>query len=104
MSNNTTTETRNSESQHFIITLQGQAMHVTFEPHYFADYGHVEFTSPYAPRRRILVSGTGYRSHFAPMHKIESYPDIETYAKELAIALMSIKPCEENEDQLNLFD
>ncbi|MHC5853564.1 hypothetical protein [Nostoc sp.] len=92
------------QGQHFTLTLHGQVMKVTFHPYRFANYGHIEFKSPYTPPRRIPVRETGYRSHFVPMHEIEEYADIESCAREMAIALMNARPQEEPEErQLTLF-
>ena len=77
-------------------------MRVTFTPYRFANYGHLEFSSPDQLPRRILVSETGYRSHFAPMHEIEEAPNVEAYAQALAIALMDATAHDEN--QGDLFD
>ncbi len=74
-------------------------------------YGHFEFTSPHEPRRRIIISETGYRSHFSPMFEIEEAPGLEAYAHALALGILRQKPApawdgeEEGEEpaQLGLF-
>jgi hypothetical protein len=40
-----------------------------------------EFRSPHKPARRIPVSETGYRSHFADMSEIEDAASPEDYAR-----------------------
>jgi len=94
----------------FTLRIDSQDMLVHYRPRYFAtaDYAHFEFTSPHEPRRRIPVSETGYHSHFAPMHEIEAAPNVETYARAVALAIMGAKPCEDDDefertDQLTLF-
>ena len=94
----------------FTLTIDAQDMVVYYRPRYFvtADYAHFEFTSPHEPRRRIPVSETGYRSHFAPMHEIEAAPSVEEYARAVALALMraNSSPDDEGEEegsQLALF-
>ena len=46
-----------------------------------ADTGHFEFRSPHQPPRRIPVSETGYRSHFAAMDDIEATDSPQEYAR-----------------------
>jgi len=95
----------------FTLTIEAQQMTVRYRPNYFvtAGYAHFEFTSPHEPPRRIPVSETGYRSHFSPMHEIEAAPNVEEYARALAMAIMGAKssPDDEGEDaqenQLTLF-
>jgi hypothetical protein len=65
-------------------------MLVSFEPNWTGGdfpYGHFEFRSPFDPPRRILVSETGYRSHFAPMAEIASYESPEEFARAFAMAV-----------------
>ncbi len=95
---------------HFTLTIEAQEMLVHYRPRYFAtaDYAHFEFTSPHEPRRRIPVSETGYRSHFAPMWEIEAAPSVEEYARAVALAIMGAKSSpdddgEEEGGQLALF-
>jgi hypothetical protein len=85
-------------------------MLVSYEPNYFSGefpYGHFEFRSPRKPPRRIPVSETGYRSHFAPMAEIKAAPSPEDYARSVALALIGREPSDAgNEDssgQLALF-
>ena len=44
-------------------------MIVTYQPNWTTDVGRFEFRSPDEPPRRIPVSETGYRSHFASMSR-----------------------------------
>lgn len=67
----------------FRLVFEGQEMLVAYEP-YWSDgefaVGHFEFRSPYEPSRRIPVSETGYRSHFAAMSDIDGCESAEQYA------------------------
>jgi hypothetical protein len=76
----------------FRLVVEAQEMIVSYEPNWsegeFA-CGHFEFRSPHEPPRRIPVSETGYRSHFAPMAEIESYTDPEQYARAFVLACLS---------------
>jgi hypothetical protein len=91
--------------QSFSLTFDSQQMSVTFTPYRFSNYGHIEFRSPHMPPRRIPVSETGYRSHFAPMDEIEEAPNLETYAEALARALISQgRKRQDDESQFGLFD
>ena len=66
-------------------------MIVSYEPNWsdgeFA-CGHFEFRSPHEPPRRIPLSETGYRSHFAPMSEIAQYAKPEDYALEFVRACL----------------
>jgi hypothetical protein len=46
-----------------------------------ADTGHFEFRSPHEPPRRIPISETGYRSHFAPMDDVEASTSPQEYMR-----------------------
>ncbi len=95
-----------TQEQSFTISIDGQEMHVCFHPNKFGDYGHFEFSSPHQPKRRIIVSETGYRSHFTPMWAIEEAPDVSTYAHELARVLARQKGRAQDDEepaQLGLF-
>jgi hypothetical protein len=94
----------------FTLTIDAQDIMVRYRPRYFvaADYAHFEFTSPHEPKRRIPISETGYRSHFSPMHEIETAPSVEEYARALVLGLMGMKSepedvGEEEAQQLALF-
>src|SRR5665213_1939001 len=93
----------------FTLMIDGQEIVVHYWPRYFiaADYAHFEFTSPHKPRRRIPVSETGYLSHFSPMHEVEAAPSVEAYARAVALALLTAKKSdmddEETGSQLDLF-
>jgi len=92
----------------FSLTIDAQEMTVRYHPYWtkgIAPYGHFEFRSPHDPRRRILVSETGYRSYFAPMHEIEAAPSVEEFARMVALALVAQEASRSAEapDQLPLF-
>jgi len=91
----------------FPITVNDQKMNVSYTPNCFANYGHFEFRSPYQPRQRILISETGYRSHFAPMWHIEEFGYLHEYAIEIVNALLkgskANEETEEESQQIALF-
>ncbi len=92
----------------FPLTIDGQEMVVRYVPNYSTIFpvGHFEFHSPHQPSRRIPVSATGYRSHFAPMPHIEAAPSPQAYAHALALAIIhenSTRTQEEDSEQLSLF-
>jgi hypothetical protein len=108
----TDTENRSDRQQEitFTLTIDAQEMRVRYRPDYFTSvgYAHFEFTSPHEPKRRIPVSETGYRSHFAPMWEIRAAPSVEDYARAVALMLMQRKPEPDDDDtdepqQLALF-
>jgi hypothetical protein len=80
-------------------------MLVDYQPHWMDDTGHFEFRSPHEPPRRIPVSETGYRSHFAPMEDVEAATSPQDYARDVVHALLrSRQPARsEDRDQLPLF-
>jgi hypothetical protein len=94
----------------FRLVIEGQEMLVTYEP-YWSDgefaVGHFEFRSPFEPRRRIPVSETGYRSHFAAMPDIEACESAELYARLFVEAVLDrggkAGMQEKQTGQLNLF-
>jgi hypothetical protein len=95
----------------FTIVIDGQEILVCYQPDWacYPDLclrnGLFEFRSPHLPRRRIPVSETGYRCHYAPMDDVEACASAEDYARELAVWLVHHKdPSEDAEDeQLSLF-
>ena len=92
----------------FRLVIEAQEMIVTFEPNWsegeFA-FGHFEFRSPHEPPRRIPVSETGYRSHFAPMDEVRAAASPKDYARELVLASISqtAKGAKSDDRQLPLF-
>jgi hypothetical protein len=94
----------------FRLTIEGQEMLVSYKPDYFGGefaQGHFEFRSPHKPPRRIVVSETGYLSHFAPMAEVGSCGGPETFVREFVDAILNrtrkIKLGKQNNDQLSLF-
>jgi hypothetical protein len=94
----------------FSLVVEAQEMRVTYVPYYLGGddpYGHFEFRSPHEPPRRIPVSETGYRSHFAPMAEIEAATSPEDYARAVALAIIGGKPPSDTDEdsggQLALF-
>lgn len=94
----------------FRLVVDAQEMLVSYEPNWSSGefaFGHFEFRSPYDPPRRIIVSETGYRSHFAPMADIKASASPEDYAREIVRAVIDDdkkrkRPASEQE-QLSLF-
>ncbi len=85
-------------------------MLVNYEPNWTGGeyaFGHFEFTSPHKPPRRIVVSETGYLSHFAPMPEIEAYESPELFAhafvKSVLNASQKGKAQTAEREQLSLF-
>jgi hypothetical protein len=89
----------------FTVVVEAQKMVVDYRPNWMTDYGQFEFRSPYKPARRIPISETGYRSHFAPMEDVEASPSPQDYARDVALSMIraSCKPRPEREIELPLF-
>jgi hypothetical protein len=85
--------------------IEAQEMIVTYQPNWVTDVGHFEFRSLYEPPRRIPVSETGYRSHFASMADVATACSPQDYARDLALALLHRNDREQGPegDQLPLF-
>jgi hypothetical protein len=77
-----------SRKQRFSITVECQPMLVDYTPNWMRETGMFEFRSPHKPARRIPVSETGYRSHFADMSDIEEATSPEEYARDVALAFI----------------
>jgi hypothetical protein len=95
------------KKQRFELVIEGQRMLVDYVPYWMGDMGQLEFRSPHNPARRIPVSETGYRSHFAVMEEIEAEASPQDYARLVALAIVRQKAGrrveEEDGDQLALF-
>ena len=89
----------------FTIVVEAQKMIVDYRPDWMTDYGQFEFRSPYKPARRIPVSETGYRSHFALMEEVNAAASPQDYAREVALSMIraTCKPRPEREVELPLF-
>jgi hypothetical protein len=89
----------------FTLVVEAQEMIVEYQPNWSADTGMFEFRSTYEPPRRIPISETGYRSHFAAREDVEASPSPKDYAREVVLAhLRSRQPARhEDRDQLPLF-
>ena len=73
----------------FHLTVEAQEMRVVYTPNYTkGEYamGHFEFESPHRPRRRIIVSETGYCSRFVAMEDVRAAKSPKAYAHELVLA------------------
>lgn len=93
----------------FRLEVDAQVMIVEYEADWSGGdipYGHFEFRSPHEPPRPILVSDTGYLSHFAPMDDVKALGP-ERYAREFVIAVLDSacpdKRKAEASGQLSLF-
>jgi hypothetical protein len=89
----------------FTITVESQPMAVSYKPRWMGDMAIFEFRSPHRPPRRIPVSETGYRSHYASMEEVEAAKSPQDFALEEARAILR-SMCQRREDpkQLLLFD
>jgi hypothetical protein len=73
----------------FRIEIEAQEIIVTYEPNWLeGSNGHFEFMSPHEPRRRIVVSESGYLSHFAPMDAIKTFKTPEDYARAFVTSIL----------------
>lgn len=89
----------------FTLVVEAQEMIVDYQPNWTADTGHFEFRSPHEPPQRILISESGYRSHFAWMEDVEAASSPQDYAREFVFAkIRSERPSRRDDrDQLPLF-
>lgn len=83
---------RRPQKRRFRLTVEGQPMLVDYTADWMPGTGHFEFRSPHKPARRIPVSETGYRSHFADMAVIEAEESPETYARLVTLAFIRRVP------------
>ena len=72
----------------FTIVVEAQKMVVKYRPNWMDGMGQFEFRSPHNPPRRIPVSQTGYRSHFAAMEEVKAANSPQQYARDTALALL----------------
>lgn len=87
----------------FTKTVEAQPMVVSYQP-LRSGYGHFEFRSPHKPPRRIPVSETGYRGHFASLEDVKEAQSPQDFAREFALALLRSKQSRrEDPRQLALF-
>ena len=91
----------------FRLVVEAQEMLVRYRPNRFVGQGQFEFRSPHRPARRILISETGYRCHFAPMAEIEEADSPEDYAREIVLAYLDqgspVRDAAARRGQLSLF-
>jgi hypothetical protein len=88
----------------FTLVIEAQETVVTYHPNWMTDVGHFEFHSPHKPPRRIPVSETGYRSHFASMGDVEASAGPQDDARKVVLELLRSrgKIAAEKSDQLPL--
>ncbi len=76
----------------FRLVVEAQAMIVRYTPNWsdgeFAQ-GMFEFNSPHKPPRRIAISETGYRCHFAPMEDVKAARSPQSFAHNIVLALLA---------------
>ena len=89
----------------FTLVIEAQEMIVSYQPNWMTDVGHFEFRSPEEPPRRIPVSETGYRSHFASMTDVEASASPQDYARDVALGMLRSrgKTATADSNQLPLF-
>jgi hypothetical protein len=89
----------------FRITVEAQPMVVSYDPRWLkSNYAHFEFRSPHRPARRIPVSETGYKSHFATMDDVKAAGGPQGFAREFAFAVLRSKQSRPDDPrQLMLF-
>jgi hypothetical protein len=75
----------------FKLVIEAQEMVVDYQPNRLKDLGLFEFRSPHKPARRILVSETGYRSHFADMKEVTAAASPKEYARQVVLEMMRVK-------------
>jgi hypothetical protein len=88
----------------FTLTVESQEMIVQYQADWMPDMGHFEFRSPHEPPRRIPVSETGYRSHFAAMEDVVASSSPQDYARDFVVS--QIRTCSNaklDRNQLPLF-
>jgi hypothetical protein len=85
---------RKPKQQRFKISVEGQEMLVEYEPDWMEGTAQFQFRSPHKPARRIPVSETGYRSHFACMEDIEDAESPQAYARLYALSVIRRVPPE----------
>ena len=85
---------RRPQKRRFKLTVEGQPMLVDYTANWMHGTGQFEFRSPHKPARRIPVSETGYRSHFADMEAIEAEASPQDYARLVALAFIRRAPTE----------
>lgn len=77
----------------FRLVVEAQVMLVRYTPDYSgSEYaqGHFEFRSPHRPARRIAISETGFRSHFAAMEIVKASGSPQEYAREYVLACLDV--------------
>jgi hypothetical protein len=88
----------------FTLTVEAQEMIVQYQADWMPDMGHFEFSSPHEPPRRIPVSETGYRSHFAPMEDVVASSSPQDYARDFVLSqIRSYSNAKTDRNQLPLF-
>jgi hypothetical protein len=94
---------REKREMKFLIVIEAQKIAVTYKPNWMPDMAQFEFRSPYEPKRRIPISETGYRSHFAEMAEVRRWPSPEDYARDTALSFLREQCKPQDRNQLNMF-
>jgi len=92
----------------FRLVVEAQEMRVSFRPDESGgEYplGKFEFRSPHKPPRRIAISETGYRCHFAPMADVKEAGSPQDYARAYVLSCLNAGRAKSGEspNQLALF-
>jgi hypothetical protein len=90
----------------FTIVVEAQEMLVEYtlaKRGYMSGLGQFIFRSPHKPARRIPVSETGYRSHFARMEDVEACDSPQVYARDFVLAQIRRSIVRDDDHQLPLF-
>jgi hypothetical protein len=89
----------------FKIAVEAQPMVVSYQPRWRkSGYAHFEFRSPHKPARRIPVSETGYKSHFATMDDVKAAGGPRGFVREFVFAVLRPKQSRPDDPrQLALF-
>ena len=88
----------------FTLTVEAQEMIVQYQADWMPDMGHFEFRSPHEPPRRIPVSETGYRSHFAAMEDVAASSSPQDYARDFVVSqIRAYSNAKTDRNQLPLF-
>ncbi len=100
------TSAQSQKAQHHLYARdRGTGDIVNYKPDWMVDMGQFEFRSPHKPRRRIPVSETGYRSHFARIEDVEAYDSPRDYARDFVLDQLRsrLQARREDHDKLPLF-
>jgi hypothetical protein len=87
----------------FRLVIEAQEMIVKYYPEWMEDTDQFEFRSPFNPKRRIPISETGYRSHFAPVEDVKASGGARSYPRDLVLTELASNEPRQAKNQLRLF-